>query len=78
MCEVSDLLVSGWIFLVDVLVGYFVEHGGEEHAEACVVLDGVAEFLQRGNERLLLFGSFVNLIAEPGLVDAMVGREPCS
>ena len=75
---ITDLPPAGWILLVDMFVRDLVEHGSEVHVHSCVTLDEVLEFLQRGDQRLLVFVSVLDLLAEPFAVCSAVIWQPCS
>lgn len=75
---VTDLLVANGVLVIGLLGGNLIPHLGKEHADARVGLNEVLELLQNGDEALGVLVGMVDLLLQPLLVDAAVGREPCA
>lgn len=75
---VTDLLATGRISAVDVLVGDLFEHGSEVHVDSGVAFNELLEFLENRNQWLLVLVSVLHLLTEPLVVRAVIGGQPSS
>lgn len=76
---VADLPLARGVPAVAGPAGDLVPHGAKVHVDARVSLDQVRELLERGVQGLRRVGVDVrDFGAQPGVVDAVVGREPAA
>lgn len=73
---VSDLLVTGGVFLVWLSAGNFVKHGHEVHVGSTVAFDKVFELLQDGDQWFLVLVRLLDLLAQPSMMDSVVSWQP--
>lgn len=77
MMIIPDLRRPGGILLVGRPLRDLVPHLGKVHVDAGVVLDELLELLEHGDQVLLaVLVDMVDVLAQPGLVDAVVRWEP--